>query len=133
MNLCTVTEIIMWQTVSQSGESNNNKCIIIHNKMQKYVSHFLFLKLISKRGGDAKWISGRWMNINNGMKRWEVIAFVHPCWTKTETMKGSNKRKSFVEPVGTNGFNFKNEMLFVSFTAMNTLEMGEMAQLLHQK
>ena len=73
------------------------------------------------------------MNINNRMKRREVIAFVHPCWTKTETMKGSNKRKSFVEPVGTNGFNFKNEMLFVSFTAMNTLEMGEMAQLLHRK
>ena len=23
-----------------------------------------------------KWISGRWMNINNGVKRWEVTAFV---------------------------------------------------------
>ena len=43
------------------------------------------------------WISGRWMNIN---------------W-KGE--KGSNKRKSFVEPVGMDGSNFKNETLFLSF------------------
>ena len=28
-------------------------------------------------------------------------------------MKGSNKRKSFIEPVGMHGFNFKNETLFV--------------------
>ena len=28
----------------------------------------LFLKSISKRGGGAKWISGRWMNINNWVK-----------------------------------------------------------------
>ena len=27
----------------------------------------------------------------------------------------SNKRKSFVKPVGMNGSNFKNETLFVSF------------------
>ena len=65
----------------------------------------LFLKLISKRGGDAKWISGRWMNINNGVKRWEVTTFVCTCWTKTETMKESNQIKSFVEPVGMNGSN----------------------------
>ena len=53
----------------------------------------LFLKSISKRGGGAKWISGRWMNINNGVKRWEVTAFVRPCWTKTETMKGYDQTK----------------------------------------
>ena len=28
-------------------------------------------------------------------------------------MKGSNKRKSFVKPVGMNGFNFKNDTLFL--------------------
>ena len=33
-------------------------------------------------------------------KGWEVAAFVYTCWTKTKTMKGSNKRKSFVESVG---------------------------------
>ena len=38
------------------------------------------------------------MNINNGVKRWEVTAFIHTCGTKIETMKGSNKRKSFVDP-----------------------------------
>ena len=41
-------------------------------------------------------------------------------WTKTETMKGSNKRKSFIEPVGMNGSNFKNKTLFVSFTDIIT-------------
>ena len=39
-------------------------------------------------------------------------------------MKGSNKRKSFVKPVGMNGFNFKNETLFVSFTAIITTRNG---------
>ena len=48
----------------------------------------------------AKWINGKWMNINNGVKRWEVTTFVRPCWTKAETMKISNKRKSFVDPWG---------------------------------
>ena len=44
-------------------------------------------------------------------------------------MKGSDKRKSFVESVGINGSNFKNEMLFLSFTAIIiSPEMGEMAQ-----
>ena len=33
------------------------------------------------------------MNINNGVKRWEVNAFVHPCWTKTETMKRCDQIK----------------------------------------
>ena len=39
----------------------------------------------------------------------------------------SNKRKSFVKPVGMNCSNFKNETLFVSFTATVSLppEMGE--------
>ena len=41
-----------------------------------------------------------------------------------QTMKGSNKRKSFVEPVGMNGSNFKNETLFVSFTAIITTRNG---------
>ena len=78
----------------------------------------LFLKSNSKRGGGAKWISGKRMNINNGVKRWDVTAFVRTCWTKTVTMKGSNKGKSFVEPMGLNSSNFKNETLFVSFTAI---------------
>ena len=52
--------------------------------------------------------------MNNGLKRLEVTAFVRTCWTKTETMKGSNKRKSFVEPVGMNGSNFKNRHKYVS-------------------
>ena len=51
--------------------------------MQKEVSHLLFLKSISKRGGGAKWISGRWMNINNGVTRWEVNAFLR---TMLETL-----------------------------------------------
>ena len=42
-----------------------------------------------------KWISARWLNINNWVKRWEVTAFVRTCWT--ETIKGSYKRKSFVK------------------------------------
>ena len=46
----------MWQKISQSGERNNNKCIIMHNdEMQIQVSHLLFLKSISKRGGGTKW------------------------------------------------------------------------------
>ena len=41
-------------------------------------------------------------------------------------MKGSNKRKSFVEPVGINGSNFKNEtFLRLSLPP----EMGEMAHI----
>ena len=36
----------------------------------------------------------------------------------------SNKRKSFVKPVGMNSYNFKNEMLFVSFTAIITTRNG---------
>ena len=39
-------------------------------------------------------------------------------------MKGSNKRKLFVEPVGMNGSNFKNETLFLSFTAIITTKNG---------
>ena len=35
--------------------------------------------------------------------------------TKTGTVEGSKKRKSFIEPVGMNGFNFKNETLFLFF------------------
>ena len=75
------------------------------------------------------------MNINNGVKRWEVTAFVRTCWTKTETVKGSNKRKSFVEPEGKNGSNFK--MRHFSSITINyhqkwwsslPPEMGEMAQ-----
>ena len=41
------------------------------------------------------------------------------CWTKTETTKGSNLKKSFVEFVGMNGSNFKNKTLFLSFAARN--------------
>ena len=66
------------------------------------------------------------------MNKWEVDE--HKQWSekmrnhrfcphmleKTETMKGSNKRKSFVEPVGMNGSNFQNETLFLSFTAIVT-------------
>ena len=48
-----------------------------------------------------------WININNGVKGWEVTAFVRACWTNTETMKGSNKWKLFVKAVGMNGSNFK--------------------------
>ena len=36
----------------------------------------------------------------------------------------SNKRKSFIKPVGMNGSNFKNETLFVSFTAIITTRNG---------
>ena len=40
-------------------------------------------------------------------------------------MNGSNKRKSFVEPVGMNGSNFKNaKTLFLSFTAIITTRNG---------
>ena len=57
---------------------------------------------ISKRGGGAKWISGRWMNMNNGVKWWEVNAFFPPLLDKNRNYEGicSNKRKSFVKPVG---------------------------------
>ena len=37
---------------------------------------------------------------------------------------GSNKRKSFVKLEGMNGSNFKNETLFVSFTAIITIRNG---------
>ena len=114
----------MWQKVSQSGERNNNKCIIMLNKMQKQASHLLFLNSISKRGGGKMWIIGRWLNINKGVKKWEFAAFVRPCWTKTETMKASNKIKSFFDAVGINGSNFKNETLFMPFTAIITTRNG---------
>ena len=64
------------------------------------------------------------------MNKWEVDEhkqwsekvgshyFFPQCWTKIETMKGSDKRKSFVEPVGMNGSNFENEMVFLSLTAI---------------
>ena len=43
-------------------------------------------------------------------------------------MKRSNKRKSFVDPVGMNGSNFKNETLFLSFIRLSLQsELGEMA------
>ena len=40
------------------------------------------------------------------------------------TLLSSNKRKSFVKSVGMNGSNFKNETLFVSFTAIVTTRNG---------
>ena len=40
----------------------------MHNKMQKQVSHLLFLKSSSKRGGGTKWISGH-LDINNEHKQ----------------------------------------------------------------
>ena len=52
------------------------------------------------------------MNISNGVKRWEVTAFVRPCWTKTENMKGSNKRKSFV------GMNDSNSLKMRRFSCL---------------
>ena len=57
----------------------------------------------------------------------EVTTFVHSCYTKTETMKGSHKRNSFVEPVGMNGSNF-SETLFLSFPAIITTRNGREAQ-----
>ena len=41
----------------------------MYNKKHTLVSHLLFLKSISKRGGGVKLISKRWMNINNGVKK----------------------------------------------------------------
>ena len=46
------------------------------------------------------------------------------CSTKTETIKGSNKRESFVESMGMNVTNLKNETLFLSFTAIITIRNG---------
>ena len=48
--------------------------------------------------------------------------FCPPLLDKNRNYEGmwSNKRKSFVKPVGTNNSNFKNETLFVSFTAIIT-------------
>ena len=51
----------------------------MHNRMQKYVSHLLFLKSISKRGGGAKRISGRWMNM--------VISILHLTFTAQQYSK----------------------------------------------
>ena len=48
------------------------------------------------------------------MKRWEVTTVVCTCWTKTKTMEILNNRKSFVEPGGMNGSNFKTND-FLSF------------------
>ena len=81
----------------------------------------LFLKSIGKRGGRAKWISGRWMNINNGVKGEKSTLLPYlSLLDKNRNYEGiwSNKRKSFVKSVGMNGSNFKNETLFVSFTAI---------------
>ena len=65
------------------------------------------------------------------MNKWEVDEhkqwsekvrshrFCPPLLDKNGNYEGmwSNKRKSFVKPVGMNGSNFKNETLFVSYTA----------------
>ena len=73
------------------------------------------------------------------MNKWEVDEhkqwskkvrshrFVHPCWTKTETMKGSDQIKENRSSLGMNGSNFRNEMLFVSFTVhpINTSFLAE--------
>ena len=81
----------------------------MYNKMQKLVS-----QSVNKAEAQSEYcISGRWMNINNGVKRWEVIAFV--CCTKTETMSDGDEWFQF---------NFTNEMLFVSFTAIITTRSG---------
>ena len=66
------------------------------------------------------------------MNKWEVDEheqssekvrsrrFCPPLLNKNRNCEGiwSNKRKSFVKPVGINSSNFKNETLFVSFTAI---------------
>ena len=61
------------------------------------------------------------MNINNGVK-----PFVRPCYTKLETMKGYDqiKENRSLSQWGMNGSNFKNETLFVSFTAIITTRNG---------
>ena len=77
----------------------------------------LFLKSISKRGGGQKWEVDE-------HKQWsEKVRIQHfspPLLDKNRNYAGmrSNKRKLFVKPVGMNGSNFKNETLFVSFTAI---------------
>ena len=43
-------------------------------------------------------------------------------------MKGSNKRKSFVKPVGMNDSSFINEALFLSLRLSLRSKMDEMAQ-----
>ena len=52
--------------------------------------------------------------------------FCLPLLDKNRNYEGiwSNKRKSFVKSVGVNGSNFKNETLFVSFTAIITTRNG---------
>ena len=59
---------------------------------------------------------------------WKVRSqrFCPPLLVKNRNYEGiwSNKRKSFVKPVGMNGSNFKNETLFVSFTAIITTRNG---------
>ena len=44
----------------------------------------LFLKSISKWGGGAKWISGRWMNINNGVKGEKSMWRNNTMWHKPQ-------------------------------------------------
>ena len=52
--------------------------------------------------------------------------FCPPLLDKNRNYEGiwSNKRKSFVKSLGMNGSNFKNETLFVSFTAIITTRNG---------
>ena len=52
--------------------------------------------------------------------------FCPPLLNKNRNYEGiwSNKRKSFVKPVGMNSSNFKNETLFVSFMAIITTRNG---------
>ena len=63
-------------------------------------------------------------------KQWSEMVrtqrFCPPLLDKKRNYEGilSNKRKSFVKPVGMNGSNFKNETLFVSFTAIITSRNG---------
>ena len=72
------------------------------------------------------------------MKKWDVDEheqwsekvrsqrFCPPLLIKNRNYEGisSYKRKSFVKSVGMNGSNFKNEMLFVHFTAIVTTRNG---------
>ena len=84
----------------------------------------LFLKSISKKGGGAKWISERWMNKNNGVKGEKSPLLSAHAGQKQKLWRDQIK-ESFVELVGMNGSNFKNEMLFLSFnTAIITTGNG---------
>ena len=91
-------------------------------------------------------IAAYWKGVchsSNGVKRGEVTAFIRPCMTNnnnnfiyialnpnvlkrftciknTETMEGSNKRKSSVEPLGMNGSSFQYQTIYVSFPAITT-------------